>query len=468
MIPTTLRQVADAVDGTLHDGADSAALVTGLVSVDSRSVEPGGLFVAVVGERVDGHDYAAAAVHEGGATAALGARRVGAPCVVVADPVVALGLLARSVLDRTPGCTVVGITGSAGKTSAKDLLASVLSSAMPTVASVGNNNNEIGLPLTVLRLTEESRVLVAELGSRGLGHISALTRIAPPRIGVVLNVGSAHLGEYGSVEVTAQAKGELVEALPPAAEGGIAVLNADDPRVRAMASRTSARVVLAGRAADADVRAEHVRLLAGAHPAFTLTTPEGSAPVALGYVGEHHVANALAAAAVGRELGLTVEAVAAALSLASPRSRWRMEVVERGDGVTVINDTYNASPDSVRAALRALVGLAGGRRTWAVLGEMLELGDARIEEHDAIGRLVGRLDVDRLVVVGEDARPIDTGANRERAWAEPPVVVPDADSAVALLERELRGHDVVLVKASRSIGLERVVAALLSDQGVRS
>jgi UDP-N-acetylmuramoyl-tripeptide--D-alanyl-D-alanine ligase len=385
---------------------------------------------------------------------------------VVPDPQAALGLLARSVLDRLPGCTVVGVTGSSGKTSTKDLIASVLSAAMATVAPVGSQNNEYGLPLTVLRATEGTRVLVAEMGARGIGHIAALTRIAPPTIGVVLNVGTAHLGEYGSVEAIAQAKGELVEALPPAADGGVAVLNADDPRVRDMAARTSARVVLVGVAPDAEVRAEDVRLLAGAHPSFTLVTPEGGAPVDLGYVGAHHVGNALAAAAVARELGMGVTDIAAALSLARPASRWRMEVVERADGVTIINDSYNASPDSVRAALEALVGLAAGRRTWAVLGEMLELGEARVEQHEAIGHVAARLGVDRVLVVGDGARPIADAASRYRSWVDAPMVVPDAAAAVGLLEQDLRSDDVVLVKASRSIGLERLVDALL-DVAVR-
>jgi UDP-N-acetylmuramoyl-tripeptide--D-alanyl-D-alanine ligase len=466
MIPTTLLEVAEAVDGTLH-AEDPTAIVTSVV-LDSRSVEPGGLFVAVKGERADGHEFAVEAVEQLGAVGVLGQRELPVPCVVVPDPQAALGLLARSILDRLPECTVVGVTGSSGKTSTKDLIASVLSSSMATVAPVGSQNNEYGLPLTVLRANEETRVLVAEMGSRGIGHIATLTRIAPPRIGVVLNVGTAHLGEYGSVEVIAQAKGELVEALPSAQDGGVAVLNADDPRVRAMAARTSARVVLVGVAQDAEVRAEDVRLLAGAHASFTLVTPEGSAPVALGYVGAHHVANALAAAAVARELGMAVTHVASALSQARPASRWRMEVVERADGVTIVNDAYNASPDSVRAALEALVGLAAGRRTWAVLGEMLELGEARVELHESVGQLVARLDVDRLVVIGDGARPIADAADRYRSWAEAPMVVPDVAAAVELLAQDLRTDDVVLVKASRSIGLERLVDALLVDEGVRS
>jgi UDP-N-acetylmuramoyl-tripeptide--D-alanyl-D-alanine ligase len=456
VIALTLSQVAEAVGGALDSVTDPLAVVDGSVTVDSRTVEPGSLFVATYGERVDGHDFAAAAIEQG-AVAVLAARPVGVPAVVVADPVHALGLLARSVLDRLPELAVVGITGSSGKTSTKDLVASVLAPVIPTVASIGNNNNEIGLPLTVLRVTDEARVLVVEMGARGIGHIAALTKLAPPTISVVLNVGSAHLGEYGGVDAIAAAKGELVEALP--AEG-VAVLNSDDPRVDAMSSRTTARVVRFGRGRDAVVRAEDVRLPAGARAAFTLVTPEGSAPVELGYVGEHQVGNALAAAAVSRELGLEVGYIAEALSTSRPASRWRMEVVERDDGVTVINDAYNASPESMRAALDALVGLAAGRRTWAVLGEMRELGDASVEEHRRIGRRAAELAIDRVVVIGDGARPI--------AQTVEAVVVPDVASAVELLEHEVRSGDVVLVKASRSIGLERVAAALLSTQGVAS
>src|SRR4051794_23561099 len=466
MIPTTLLDVAAAVDGQLL-ATDPTAIVTSVV-LDSRSVQPGALFVAVKGERVDGHDFAVAAVEQLGAVGVLGQQAVPVPCVVVPDPQTALGLLARSVLDRLPECTVVGVTGSAGKTSTKDLIGSVLSPSIATVVPVGSQNNEYGLPLTVLRADDATRVLVAEMGARGIGHIATLTRIAPPRIGVVLNVGTAHLGEYGSVAAIAQAKGELVEALPSADRGGVAVLNADDPLVLPMAARTSARVVLVGVGPAAEVRAEDVRLLPGAHASFTLVTPEGSAPVDLGYVGAHQVGNALAAAAVARELAMPVSDVAAALSQARPASRWRMEVVERPDGVTIVNDAYNASPDSVRAALETLVGLAAGRRTWAVLGEMLELGEARVDQHETVGHLAARLGVDRLLVVGEGARPIADAANRYRAWADVPMVVPDVAAAVELLRQDLRTEDVVLVKASRSIGLERLVDALLLDHGVHS
>jgi UDP-N-acetylmuramoyl-tripeptide--D-alanyl-D-alanine ligase len=435
-------------------------VVTGPVVVDSRRVRPGSLFTAVVGERVDGHDFADVAI-DAGAVAVLASRPVDAPAVVVGDVVAALGRLARAVVDRLPATVVVGITGSSGKTSTKDLLAQVLERLGPTVAPAGSFNNEIGLPLTVLRAEEATRHLVLEMGARGHGHVAYLCGIAPPRIGVVLNVGSAHLGEFGGREEVAKAKGELVEALPP---DGLAVLNADDPNVAAMAARTAARTVAFGLSPDADVRATGVRMEAGL-PAFTLTTPEGSAPVRLRLYGEHHVSNALAAACVARELGMGVDQVAVALSEATARSRWRMEVTERADGVTVVNDAYNANPESMRAALSALLALAAGRRTWAVLGEMRELGETAGDEHEALGRLAVRLGVSRLVAVGEGAARVHAGAELEGSTGEESVFVPDADGAVELLRREVAPGDVVLVKASRAAGLDAVAAALLEGPG---
>lgn len=282
----------------------------------------------------------------------------------------------------------------------------------------------------------------------------------------MLNVGTAHVGEFGGKEQIAEAKGELPEALPPAAEGGLAVLNADDPLVRAMAGRTRARTVLFGESADAGVRAEDVRLTDTGQPAFTLRTPTGCSAVTLRLYGEHHVSNALAAAAVAHELGMPADEIATALSEAGQLSRWRMEVTERPDGVTVVNDAYNANPDSVRAALRALVAMGKGRRTWAVLGEMAELGEESLAEHDAVGRLAVRLNVSKLVAVGgREAAWLDMGAKNEGSWGEESVHVSDARAAVDLMRRELRPGDVVLVKASRSVGLERVAQELLADGG---
>ncbi|MFJ2770195.1 UDP-N-acetylmuramoyl-tripeptide--D-alanyl-D-alanine ligase [Streptomyces sp. NPDC087300] len=459
MIALSLAEIATVVGGQTYDIPDPAVSVTGPVVRDSREVVPGSLFVAFVGERVDGHDYAADVV-AAGAVAVLAARPVGVPAIVVDDVQAALGALARHVVERL-GATLVALTGSVGKTSSKDLLAQVLRRHAPTVWTPGSLNNEIGLPLTALSATDETRFLVLEMGARGIGHIRYLTGLTPPKIGLVLNVGTAHIGEFGGREQIAVAKGELVESLPA---DGAAVLNADDPLVRAMASRTKARVLLFGEAADADVRAENVRLTENGQPAFTLHTPSGCSDVTLRLYGEHHVSNALAAAAVAHELGMSVDEIALALSEAGTLSRWRMEVTERPDGVTIVNDAYNANPESMRAALRALVAMGKGRRTWAVLGHMAELGDEGLAEHDAVGRLAVRLNVSKLVAVGgREASWLQLGAYNEGSWGEESVHVSDAQAAIDLLRSELRTGDVVLVKASRSVGLEKVAAALLEN-----
>ncbi|HEY3480062.1 MAG TPA: UDP-N-acetylmuramoyl-tripeptide--D-alanyl-D-alanine ligase [Streptomyces sp.] len=465
MIPLTLAEVATAVGGSMHDIPDAELCVTGPVVIDSREAVPGALFAAFAGERADGHDFAAQVV-AAGAVAVLGTRPVGVPAIVVDDVQTALGALAKHVIERL-GATVVALTGSAGKTSTKDLVAQLLQKAAPTVWTPGSLNNEIGLPLTALRADESTRHLVLEMGARGIGHIRYLTGLTPPRIGVVLNVGSAHIGEFGGREQIAQAKGELVEALPAAADGGIAVLNADDPLVLAMASRTRARVVTFGESEPATIRALAARPNDRGQPLFTLRTPSGCADVTLRLYGEHHVSNALAAAAVASELGMPVDEIATALSAAGSLSHWRMEVTERPDGVTVVNDAYNANPESMRAALRALVAMgrssqARGGRTWAVLGKMAELGGESLVEHDAVGRLAVRLNVSKLVAVGgTEAAWLQMGAYNEGSWGEESVHVSDAKAAIDLLRSEVRPGDVVLVKASRSVGLESVALALL-------
>ncbi|MFF7975512.1 UDP-N-acetylmuramoyl-tripeptide--D-alanyl-D-alanine ligase [Streptomyces sp. NPDC007905] len=457
MIALSLAEIAAVVGGQTHDIPDPSVQVTGPVVRDSREVRQGSLFVAFVGERADGHDYAQAVV-QAGAVAVLASRPVGVPAIVVEDVQTALGALARHVVRRL-GATLVALTGSAGKTSTKDLIAQVLQRKAPTVFTPGSLNNEIGLPLTALSATEETRFLVLEMGARGIGHIRYLTDLTPPRVGLVLNVGTAHIGEFGGREQIAQAKGELVEALP---EDGAAILNADDPLVRAMASRTKAKVVLFGESAEADVRAENVRLTDSGQPAFRLHTPSGASDVTMRLYGEHHVSNALAAAAVAHELGMSVAEIATALSEAGSLSRWRMEVTERPDGVTIVNDAYNANPESMRAALRALAAMGKGRRTWAVLGKMAELGDEALAEHDAVGRLAVRLNVSKLVAVGGiEASWLQLGAYNEGSWGEESVHVSDAQAAVDLLRSELRPGDVVLVKASRSVGLESVAQALV-------
>jgi UDP-N-acetylmuramoyl-tripeptide--D-alanyl-D-alanine ligase len=459
VIALSLAEIAEIVGGQSYDIPDPAVRVTGPVVIDSRAVRPGSLFAAFAGEHVDGHDYAERAV-AAGAAAVLATRPVGVPAIVVPDVTAALGALAGSVVERL-GTTAIALTGSSGKTSTKDLIAQVLERKGPTVYPAGNLNNEIGLPLTALQATEDTEHLVLEMGARYIGDIRYLTGLVPPKVGLVLNVGTAHIGEFGGREQIAEAKGEIVECLP---KDGVAVLNADDPLVRAMATRTKARVVLFGEAADADVRAENVRLTQLGQPSFTLQTPTGCSDVTMRLYGEHHVSNALAAAAVAHELGMSVDEIALALSEAGTLSRWRMEVTERPDGVTIVNDAYNANPESMRAALRALAAMGKGRRTWAVLGQMAELGDEALAEHDAVGRLAVRLNVSKLVAVGgREASWLQLGAYNEGSWGEESVHVSDAQAAVDLLRSELRPGDVVLVKASRSVGLERVAQALLEN-----
>jgi len=467
VIEMRLADVATVTGGRLHRASGEERIAT--VGFDSRRLGAAALFAALPGERMDGHDFAAAAVASG-AVAVLAGRPVDAPAVIVppappgslaarsylaagdrdgagAAVLAALAALARDAVGRLDSSVVVAVTGSSGKTSTKDLLAAVLAPLGPTVAPAGSFNNELGVPLTVLRADAGTRHLVLEMSTRGPGHIASLCAIAPPRIGVVLNVGRAHLGEFGSTRGIAAAKAELVEALPP---DGVAVLNVDDPAVAAMAGRTRARVLTVGCSTQAMVRAHEPTLDAG-RPRFRLLSPAGQAQVALPLVGAHHVGNALAAAAVALELGATPAEVAQALAGARPSSRWRMEVTERPDGVTVVNDAYNANPESMRAALEALVALAGPRRTWAVLGRMAELGEAAPAAHAEVAVATAELAVDQVVAV---AVP-EYGAR----------TVADPDAAVALLSQELRPGDVVLVKASRAAGLEHVATALLARPG---
>jgi len=458
MIELRLADIATAVGGDLSANTDPDTVVTG-VSIDSRSVTTGDLFIALPGERADGNAYAEQAL-SAGAAGVLGQRADFAGAVIVEDTQEALGLLAAAVHRRLPDLVTVGMTGSSGKTSTKDLLAAVLSDAAPTVAPAGSANNELGMPLTILSCTPQTRYLVLEMGARGVGHIAYLCSIATPSVGIELNVGSSHVGEFGSREAIAKAKSELVRALD---SGSVAVLNADDPLVMAMAKQTPARIVTFGESAHADVRISDVTLDELARPRFTLTCDGQSAAVSLRFAGEHMAANAAAAAAAAINVGIPLADVARSLTTAEPRSRWRMEIHQTDAGVTIINDAYNANPESVRAALKALVAMKVPGRTWAVLGEMLELGEESTELHDAIGRLAVRLDVNRLVAVGSGARPIHLGAAHEGSWGDESAWVEDPQAALALLREQLAPGDVVLVKASRSIGLEQIAEGLLGD-----
>ncbi len=458
MMPTSLGELAGLLGAALR-GADLP--VTGQVQVDSRRVRPGDLFVALPGEQSDGHDHLGAA-REAGAVGALLTRDLDPllPALTVPDPLTAVQHLARVLYAREPEPLTVGITGSSGKTSTKDLLAQVLSDLGPTLAPEGSFNNELGLPLTALRRTPQTRFAALEYSARGIGHIAFLSSIVAPHVAVVLNVGTAHLGEFGGRDGIAQAKGELVEAARTAV-----VLNADDAYVRAMARRTDRPVTTFGLRAGADVRADGLTLDEQGRASFRLLTPHGAADVALQLRGEHAALNALAAAAAALHVTTDVDRIARLLSAAVPVSRWRMEVSERPDGVTIINDAYNANPESMRAALKTLAVMSKGktRRTVAVLGHMAELGDDAREAHMDLGRFVVRLDVGQLVVVGEQAGGIHAGAVLEGSWGSESIHVADVEEAVVLLRRELAPGDVVLVKASRSARLERVAEALLQQ-----
>ncbi len=498
MIALTAAEIADITNGRL---AADPGITPDSVVTDSREATAGSLYVAKPGENADGHDFVGAAFDRG-AVLALVEREVADaagtnyPAVVVEDAVLAMGALAAESVRRIRASraaagaafTVIGITGSAGKTTTKDLLAGIFAAAGAegaTVAPQGSYNGEIGVPLTVFKADFDTRFLVIEMGATGIGHIQYLADMVRPEIGVVLGVGSAHAGEFGGVENIAVAKGELVEALPA---GGTAVLNLDDSRVAAMAARTRARVLgYTSRAAgmgqgtsvQADVaqanvvRAEGVELNAEGHPEFDLylpadraphgETPQGSTPhgetryhVAAKLIGAHHMANLLAAAAAAHAAGIPGAQIAASLSAQAAASRWRMERTERPDGVTVINDAYNANPESMRAALRTLAELGQGRRTWAVLGAMLELGPDSIREHIAVGTQVVRLNISRLVVVGREARSLYVSAVNEGSWGDECVFAETADEAYELLQAELQPGDLVLFKSSNGIGLRHL------------
>ena len=490
MIALTADEIAQVTGGSIQPGLDPQTVLRA-VTPDSRQVgaQQAVLYVAKPGEKADGHDFIDSAL-SAGAAAVLAEREThdaeGAPhpSILVEDAVVAMGAIAREVVRRVRAhspTTVIGITGSAGKTTTKDLLAAILAEHGPTVAPIGSYNGEVGVPLTVFEAELDTRYLVLEMGADHVGNIEYLCDIAPPDIGVVLMVGTAHAGTFGGVENIAKTKGELVEAL---GSDGVAVLNRDDPRVAAMAARTSAPVLWfsvdedAVSGLDEQIAAGQVRgvaLARGLHaddegrPGFDLVLGDdlcapGTA-VRSGLTGTHHAANALAAAAAAHAAGVPADAIARVLDGLGPTSRFRMERTDRADGVTIYNDAYNANPESMRAALKTLAGLgrATGRRTWAVLGEMLELGDEHIREHTLVGESIVRLNIAQLLVVGAGARPLYIGALNEGSWGEEAHFAADLDEAYAVLERELRPGDIVLVKSSNGSGLaalgERLAAA---------
>ncbi|MGN6444184.1 UDP-N-acetylmuramoyl-tripeptide--D-alanyl-D-alanine ligase [Amnibacterium sp.] len=458
MIPLTLREVAAAVGGEVVPAAAADTVVSGAVETDSRQIEPGGVFVARVGESMDGHDFAAAALERGAALLVVErALDLDVPQVVVADGTLALAALAKEVVARvrTDGrLRVIGITGSNGKTTTKNLLREILGRVGPTVASHASFNNAVGGPMTMLRVQHDTEFLVAEMGASAAGDIARLVALAKPDVGVVLKVGLAHAGGFGSIEGTARAKSEMVTDLT---ESDVAVLNRDDPRVAAMAERTRARVAWFGLSADpreGGTSADDVDATASG-TRFALVLPGGERrTVSFRVLGEHHVSNAMAAAAAATALGVDADTIVAGLEAVAKAERWRMEILAT-DPVTVINDAYNASPDSMAAALKTLVQVAPGRSV-AVLGAMSELGESADEEHDRIGLLVVRLNVGQLVVVGPEARRIHLEATAQGSWDGESVYAETQEEAEALLEVLLRPGDTVLVKSSNAAGLRHL------------
>ncbi len=457
MIAFPLEELATLLDGrlVLPGGTTPDTVVAGSVETDSRLVGPGSIFVALPGEVTDGHRFALDAVAAGAALVICRERLdLVAPQLIVADGLEALARLAREVVARVHAqgtMRVVGVTGSNGKTTTKNLLRAILSAEGPTVAPEGSFNNQVGAPISMLRIDEQTRYLIVEMGASGAGEIARLVSIAKPDIGVVLKVGLAHAGEFGGIEATQAAKSEMVTDLPASA---VAVLNVDDERVARMRERTSARVVGFGLGSDAEVRATDVATTVRG-TTFTLVTDGTRREVQLRILGEHHVMNALAALAVVRELGIDLDRAIAALAEVPLAERWRMELLTRDDGAIIINDAYNASPDSMAAALKTLaqLGRDADRRTIAVLGEMAELGPYAQEEHDRIGRLAVRLDIRQLVVVGDGARHIHAAAGLEGSWDGESKFVPDIEAAYDVLRDELRPGDILLVKSSKSAEL---------------
>lgn len=467
MIEFTAAEIAEIANGRLDADPEITPLS---VVTDSREATPGSLYVAKAGEHADGHDFIAAAFGNGSRLALVerpvaGPDGVNYPAIVVADAVLAMGALAAEAVRRIRAArqaagaqfTVVGITGSAGKTTTKDLLAGVLAAQGNTVAPQGSYNGEIGVPLTVFSADTSTRYLVIEMGATGVGHIRYLADMVKPDIGVVLAVGTAHAGEFGGVENIARAKGELLEGL---AETGTAIINLDDDRVAAMRERTQATVL--GYSAEgrpgAAVQAVNPDTNSAGNPEFDLVLPSGEPDlhVSSKLIGAHHMGNLLAAAAAASAAGVPGPDIAASLSTQAAASRWRMERTDRADGVTIINDAYNANPESMRAALRTLADLGRGRRTWAVLGAMLELGPESIREHTAVGTQVVRLNISRLVVVGREARPLYVSAVQEGSWGDECSFAETVDDAYELLNAELEPGDLVLFKSSNSVGLRHL------------
>lgn len=439
MIALTLKQIAEIVGGTTY--GDSSATISSAPVFDSRNAVQGSLFLALVGEKSDGHDFIDDAKAHG-ATGSMTTREVKGDGVLVSDVLTSVRALAAYVRKQLPNLTVIGITGSSGKTTTKDLLASILSERENCVATKASFNNELGAPITLLECNEQTKYCILEMGARHKGDIAALCEMAQPQVGVVLRVGTAHLGEFGSVEKIAETKGELIQSLSPDA---IAVLGTYDPHTKAMKSHHSGRVIFFGEGAQDDVRAADVEMRE-ARPHFDLVTPAGRDAVGMRLIGAHQISNALAAAAVCTALNIPIEVIASGLSTADLASKWRMQINEI-DELLIINDSYNANPESMNAALDSLALFAQerGGESWAFLGQMHELGTQSAALHASVGAHAHELGIDHLVSVGTRAFAEGIPAQSETTihYCE------DITQAISLVSHCAPG-DVALVKASRS------------------
>ena len=448
MIPLQASAIAKIVGGELH-GVD--LLVTQAPVLNSADAIDGSLFLALKGENVDGHDFADDAFTRG-AVVALVSKPIKGNYILVDDVTKALGALAHHVRITLTDLIVIGITGSQGKTTTKELLASVLSGVAETVAPSGNFNNDLGAPISLLRCTDKTRYCIVEMGARHLGDIAKLAEMAQPNIGVVLKVGSAHVGEFGSVELIAKTKSEMISSLN---ESAVAILGNYDPYTPAMAALHKGKSVLFGEDVSCAIRATDIEFREGrAH--FDLVTPEGRSPVGLRIIGLHQVANALAVAAIATELGLSLDQISGGLSTAESNARWRMEITEL-PGVLLINDSYNASPEAMSAALSTLSLFAQerGGQSWAFLGKMHELGESSQSDHAAIGTLAQELGIDHLVCVGapEYAAAMDKNGSTS-------IHICDNKAQALAIAENLHHGDVLLIKASRSEKLEELADAI--------
>lgn len=466
MIPLTLEEISVAINAASLN-VDSNLKVTGKVVIDSRKVSQGDLFVAINGENVDGHDFCHEAIKKGAIAVISSKELVGIPTLLVKEgnaasknvdqpTVIALGKLATYLLMKLPNIFKIAVTGSSGKTTTKDLLFDLGNLIGPTVAPVGSYNNEIGMPQTILECDEKTKVLILEMGAREVGNIKKLCQIAKPDTSILLNIGSAHIEIFGSRELILKTKSEIIECLN--AED-VAVLNHEDETFSKQ--KTKAKVVSFG-LSGADVSAKNVVLNDKAQASYELEFEGKVSQVNLKIVGAHQVSNSLAAAAVFLKKGLDIDLVAKTLSNSVAKSKWRMQVEVNRKNITVINDSYNANPESMKAAIRTLKQVGADKKTFIIVGEMLELGSDSKQMHEEVADLIQKLDVKKTLVVGNGAKIISDylSSNAYKGRLEFCV---DIDSAISKTKEMVEINDVVLVKASRAIGLERVANALMND-----